>query len=487
MDNRKIGLLSSNIDYITIFVYIVLAFFGWISIYAAVYNDDGRSIFDLSQRYGMQMVWLAISFTFAIAILLIDSKYYHLLAYHIYWVAVLLMVGVLIFGREVNGAKSWIGIGPVGIQPVEFMKIATALALAKFMSSYNFNISSSGNLVWVALIIFFPILMVLLQNDTGSALVFFSFFIVLYREGFGATIYLVTMYMALVAILGFFLSVELMVVLVLVSMVLFELYTNRRRVLIMAQLKPIVRYLALLVLLSLVIEFIQVLFMDEASLEWSVILAVLITSPLVVGYVLNGRSRSAQWYLVLFVASAMLVLAREYAFDNVLQPHQQERILDLLGIEDDPQGAGYNAMQSKIAIGSGGLYGKGFLQGTQTRFSFVPEQSTDFIFCTIGEEWGFVGSMSVVLLFGFLIYRLFRMGERQKEPFARIYCYSVAGVFLLHFAINIMMTIGIFPVIGIPLPFFSYGGSSLLAFTVMLFIAIRLDSSQWEGTARKLF
>lgn len=483
MDNRKIGLLSSNIDYTTIFIYVVLVFMGWVSIYSAVYDEAQTVFFDFSHRYIMQMVWIGISFSVAFAILLIDSKYYHILSYQIYWMALLLMVWVLFFGREVNGAKSWVGLGPIGIQPVEFMKIATALALAKFMSSFNFNIKHVKSLYIVGAIIFAPILLILLQNDTGSALVFSAFFIVLYREGFGAALYLISGYFVLLAMLSFFFTTEAMIVIVFVSTIIITLFSNYKKEKGLSYLH-ILRYAALVVLLFIIVELFLVIVGDGSDVLFSMVCTVGLTIPLVVAYVVKGGTISAFNALALFVAGIVLVMVVDYAFDNILQAHQRIRILDMLGIENDPRNSGYNALQSRIAIGSGGVLGRGFLQGTQTRFSFVPEQSTDFIFCTVGEEWGFVGSITVVLLFALLIYRLMRMGERQKEPFARIYCYSVTFIILLHFIINIMMTIGLFPIIGIPLPFFSYGGSSFLAFTIMLFIAIRLDSSQWEGAGR---
>ncbi len=416
---------------------------------------------------------MAVSFSIAVFILLIDSKYFHIFSYHIYWIAVLLMIGVLIFGREVNGAKSWIGIGPVGIQPVEFMKIATALCLARFMSSYHFNVGRKQSISIVGAIIFLPIALVLLQNDTGSALVFVAFFIILYREGVGASIYLVTFYFITVAILSFFLTADSLIFLMFVSCFLFEIMSPHRGNTLVA----FIRYFALVLLLFVVFSACSWLFFEKFSVGLSLTVSVCLTLPLIIYWVLKGISRSALWYFALFIAAVSFLFVVDYTFENILQPHQKERILDLTGIESDPRGAGYNAEQSKIAIGSGGMFGKGFLEGTQTRFSFVPEQSTDFIFCTVGEERGFVGSMLVLALFLILIFRLMKMGERQNEPFARIYCYSAASILLFHVMINISMTIGLFPIIGIPLPFFSYGGSSLMAFTVLVFIAIRLDAS----------
>ncbi len=481
-EERKIGLLSSNIDFWTIGIYLLLVVCGWVSIYS-VTNEEAGEAFSLSTRYGKQLIWMGVSLVAGLSIVLIDTKYFHIFCYPAYWLALGLMLVVLLFGREVNGAKSWLSIGSVRIQPVEFMKIATAMALARFMSSPHFNIQQRDSLFKVACIIFIPVVVVLMQNDTGSALVFAAFFIILFREGFGASLYLVCFYWFLVAVLTFFLTPFSLALMVFVSCVLFEVVSNFQRE---GVVLAMVRYVALVAAIFLL------LFFGFRLLGWGVggeillLLAVLATLPILIKNFLRGYSRTILNYTALFVVSVLLIFAVDYAFNNILQAHQKNRILDLVGIQDDPQGVGYNAMQAKIAIGSGGLSGKGFLQGTQTRFSFVPEQSTDFIFCTVGEEHGFIGSVIVVALFVVLILRLLKMGERQNEPFARIYCYGVAAVIFAHFFINIAMAIGLFPVIGIPLPFFSYGGSSLLAFSVMFFIAVRLDSLQFEGTGRKL-
>lgn len=460
-----------NVDYITVILYLLLVAIGWVSIFSAVYNPANEgSIFDLKQRYGMQMVWIGVSFSLAVFIMLLDKRYFHLFSYHIYWAALLLMVGVVLFGKEVNGAKSWIGIGSIGIQPVEFMKIATALALARFMSSYYFSPSNRKSIVMVGLLIFLPIILVLLQNDTGSALVFGAFFFVLYREGAGASIYLITLLFIVLGVLSFFLTTDALVICIFFLCINCELLSRHRG----AIWKAMARYIAVVLGLFIVLELVGGVCDIDMSVTSALFLSVVATLPFIIWTTLKGYSRTALWYFILFVASVAFLFFVDYAFENVLQQHQRDRILDLVGVESDPRGVGYNAMQSKIAIGSGGVLGKGFLQGTQTRFSFVPEQSTDFIFCTVGEEWGFVGSTVVLLLFAALIYRLMHLGEKQKEPFARIYCYSAAMILLIHVLINISMAIGIFPIIGIPLPFFSYGGSSLMAFTILLFIALRV-------------
>lgn len=472
-------LFASDIDWWTVGIYVLMVFFGWMNIYAAVFNEEQAGIFDLTQRYGMQMLWIGISFFIAVSILLIDGKYWHMLAYPFYFTMLAVMFFVLLFGQEVNGARSWLVFGPVKIQPAEFMKFVTALALARYMSAYNFDLRSGKALYYIGLIIGIPVLLILAQNDTGSAMVFAAFFLMLYREGFGSALYVVALMLIFLFIISFLLEPLPILFIVLLLCLLAQGIANRNW-------RDTVRYLALVLLLGIAVFVLLPLVGGRVSLYHAMLAGVGLSLPWLVQYAVRRHLPNLWQFAVLFAGAVLFTGAVDYVFDNVLQIHQQKRILDLLGIENDPHGWSYNVIQSKIAIGSGGFLGKGFLGGTQTRFSFVPEQSTDFIFCTVGEEWGFVGTLGVVLLFLFLILRLMQMGERQKEPFGRIYCYSVAAIFFMHFAINIGMTIGLFPVVGIPLPFFSYGGSSLMSFTILLFVAIRLDASQYDENARKL-
>ncbi len=472
-------LFASDIDWWTVGIYVLMVFFGWMNIYAAVFNEEQAGIFDLTQRYGMQMLWIGISFFIAVSILLIDGKYWHMLAYPFYFTMLAVMLAVMLFGQEVNGARSWLVFGPVKIQPAEFMKFVTALALARYMSAYNFDLRSGKALYYIGLIIGIPVLLILAQNDTGSAMVFAAFFLMLYREGFGSALYVVALMLIFLFIISFLLEPLPILFIVLLLCLLAQGIANRNW-------RDTVRYLALVLLLGIAVFVLLPLVGGRVSLYHAMLAGVGLSLPWLVRYAVRRHLPNLWQFAVLFAGAVLFTGAVDYVFDNVLQIHQQKRILDLLGIENDPHGWSYNVIQSKIAIGSGGFLGKGFLGGTQTRFSFVPEQSTDFIFCTVGEEWGFVGTLGVVLLFLFLILRLMQMGERQKEPFGRIYCYSVAAIFFMHFAINIGMTIGLFPVVGIPLPFFSYGGSSLMSFTILLFVAIRLDASQYDENARKL-
>lgn len=466
--NEENSLTVGGLDWITILVYTVLVLMGWVNIYAAVYDEAHSSIFDISQRYGMQLIWIGVSAFIAISILLIDDKYYHILAYPLYWFSILVLIGVLLFGKEVNGAKSWL----FGIQPSEFVKFTTALALARYMSSYSFDIRNLKHLLHVAILLGLPVLIVMLQNDTGSALVFGSFLFMLYREGFNGWVYIALIMIISLFIFSFLLEPTALLIVLILVCVVGEGMTN-------GNWRSKAIYLAGLALGSTLIYTVcQLLLSIDISWYLSILIAATLSIGVVILYAYRYKINNILTFILLFFGSLGFTYTVDYVFNNVLQIHQQKRILDLLGLESDLSHWGYNVNQSKIAIGSGGFSGKGFLEGTQTKFNFVPEQSTDFIFCTVGEEWGFIGSTIVIILFVILILRLIRMGERQQEPFGRIYCYCVASVFLFHITINIGMTIGIMPVIGIPLPFFSYGGSSLIAFTILLFVAIKLDASK---------
>lgn len=465
--NDKFG--WTRIDWKTILVFVVLVFVGWLNIYAAVYNEALSGGFDLSSRYGMQLIWIGISTIAAIVILLIDDIYYHLLAYPFYGLMMVVLVLTLFVGKEVNGAKSWLALGPVAVQPAEFMKLATALALARFMSEYNFSLQKPRGLLGVGLLLLVPIAVILMQNDMGSALVYCSFLVVLYREGLNPWVYYALFLVVGIFVGSFLLSDVALLLLLIVLFVVSQLPSNRNP-------KESVVWVAAVGLVSLALYALSWVAGWGLDYHHSLLIASLAMLPVAIIYAYRRKLSTIYLFAIMFIGSLLFLGAVDYVFNDVLQLHQQKRILDLLGIESDLRGWGYNVHQSKIAIGSGGFWGKGFLEGTQTKYDFIPEQSTDFIFCTVGEEWGFVGSVVVLALFAVLIIRLMKMGERQQEPFRRVYCYGVAGIFLFHVIINIGMTIGLMPVIGIPLPMFSYGGSSLLAFTILFFIAVRLDS-----------
>lgn len=407
--------IFDGIDWVLVLLYLLLVFMGWLNIYAAVFNENHQSIFDTTQRYGKQLIFIGFSVFVALVILLIDGKFYRTFSIPIYAITMLLLVIVLITARDVAGARSWIDIGPLKLQPSEFAKCATALALAAFLGDINTRFSDFRTKAIAVIILAIPAALILLQNDTGSMLVFGAFALVLYREGLSGNILLLGLGFAVLFIFSLLFS-------------------------------P----LTMLIILG-VIGLLAFLFQKKKT--WKL------------GMGIGG----------IVVVLMGFVYSVDYIFNEVLEPHQQIRIDVLLGKKDDPKGAGYNVNQSKIAIGSGGFAGKGFLKGTQTKYDFVPEQTTDFIFCTVGEEWGFLGTFAVIALFAALILRILYIAERQRSSFTRVYGYCVASIFFFHFLINIGMTIGLMPVIGIPLPFFSYGGSSLLGFTILLFIFIKLD------------
>lgn len=421
---RQDSTIINKLDWVVIVIYFALVLLGWLNIYAAVYDEEvEKGIFDLSLNSGKQLVWIGTSILLIIVIMTVDFRFYDSFSYIIYGVVVFLLVFVLFAGTKVAGSTSWFSIGGFRVQPSEFAKFATALALAKYMSKVNYKLSKFNDLFVTACIILVPPVMIIVQGDTGTALVFGAFVIVLYREGLNPTL----------------------IVIGLIAIALFVL------TLIFDQLTLII---AIGVLGTLIILF--------GKKHWKRIVTIVAGMIIVIGVV---------WSV-------------DYFVNDILKPHQQNRIKALINPEADPLGYGWNVTQSKIAIGSGGLLGKGYLQGTQTKFDFVPEQSTDFIFCTLGEEQGWVGTTAVIILFVFLLTRLVRIAERQKEKFARVYGYSVASIIFIHFMVNIGMTIGLFPVIGIPLPLFSYGGSSLWAFTILIFILLKLDAHRMQVMVR---
>lgn len=467
--------LFEGADRVAVILYLLLVAAGMVSILSASYDDTISGFFSLEHFYMKQAVWIAAAFGAALVILLLDARYYHMYAYYAYAAGIVLLVAVLLFGREVNGAKAWFEFGSVRVQPVEFVKIATALAVARMMSNYSFSIRRTGDLLRVAFVILLPLAIIVLQNDTGSGVVLCSFLFVLYREGLNKWICIPIILVAALFIFSFlFTPLFLLALLVII-------FTVSDAMMIGAWRAHAV-FLASVTLASALLYLVSVLFWEGALSAY--VCAVIVMAVAVVAaavYALRKNISAIFVTLALFVGSMIFVPTADMIFETILQPHQRERILSFLGIVSDPHGADYNVNQSKIAIGSGGLFGKGFMQGTQIKYNFVPEKHTDFIFCTVGEEWGFVGSMVVLGLLCALILRLMRMGERQEEPFSRIYSYCVSAILLFHVMVNVGMTVGIFPVMGIPLPFLSYGGSSLVAFTILVFIAIRLDASPRKG------
>jgi rod shape determining protein RodA len=416
---RQRSNIFQNIDWITILIFLGLLLIGWLNIYAAVYNEEHRSLFDLSQHYGKQMIWIFGALVLALVILITDAKFFSAFAYIIYGIIILLLLTVTLVGKEVAGSKSWFEIGNFSLQPSELAKFATALALAKFLSNLDLNTQRLSTKIISAAIILLPVVLILLQPDVGSAMVFSSLILVLFREGLSGKLLIAGACLAFLFVLALVINKFVLIGIAFSLCVLaFFLYKNLRK-------------------------------------QWFKLVIVLV--------MLSG-----------------FILSIGYVVDNILEPHQQKRLNVLVGTETDLKGAGYNLNQSMIAIGSGGFLGKGFLQGTQTKFDFVPKQSTDFIFCTIGEEWGFIGSSVLIMLFVGLFTRIIIMAERQRSKFSRVYGYGVASILFFHFAVNIGMTIGLFPVIGVPLPFISYGGSSLWGFAVLLIVFVKLDSVRLE-------
>lgn len=464
-------------DWGTVGLYLMLVIIGWTSIFASIYNvDEPRflDIFDTSQRYWTQLVWIGGAFVIAIICLSINSKFYSVFAWPIYLLSMLSLIAVLFLGVEISGSKSWFALSStIRLQPAEFSKIACSLALARLMCTHNFKLKTFSGMVRVLGTILLPPLLIVLEHEMGLAVVFATFFLVLYREGLSGWVLI----FGLITILLFTLSIiwEQITMLIIISIVGFTVYgliSRKWKYLLPCMVIFIASYLLLSRFL---------LHDGVASIKNHTLFLLLLTPFVLLGcfHAYRSRLRALRMVVISLCASIVVVFSVDYVFDNLLKDHQRARIHILLGMEKDLLGKGYNVHQSKVAIGSGGFLGKGFLKGTQTRFNFVPEQTTDFIFCTIGEEWGFLGSFVVIALFLALFYRILLIAERQKDHFVRIYGYCVASCIFIHFFVNIGMTIGVMPVIGIPLPFISYGGSSLWSFTIMLFVLLKLDSVRW--------
>ena len=470
--NSRANNQLANIDWVSILLYLLLVLIGWLNIYAAVYDENHSSIFDISQKYGKQLIWIGAAFVLAFLVLLTDSKFFTTFSMVIYGIMIFLLIAVLFFGTETKGARSWFEVGDFRIQPAEFAKFATNLAIAYVMSRHNFKVMRFSSLLTIGLILALPSGLIILQNDTGSALVYSSFILVLFREGLHGSILLLCFVAAAIFIMALLYS-PFTVLLVIIGGTLIAFYYYRHDI---RELFQIILFIGCGFGLFVLIKWMFNLLISD----YYMLLTVYVITSITAIYPIYKRKMKIMITLLLIswlcVGAAPSV---NYAFDH-LQPHQQDRINELLGIRVDPKGTGYNVTQSKIAIGSGGLLGKGFLQGTQTKLNFVPEQSTDFIFCTVGEEWGFVGSTFIIVLLAVFILRIIKLAERQRSSFSRIYGYGVASILFFHVAVNIGMTIGMAPVIGIPLPFFSYGGSSLWSFTILIFIFLRLDANRLQ-------
>ncbi|PWJ39290.1 rod shape-determining protein RodA [Sediminitomix flava] len=472
---RRSSSIAQGIDWVSVLLYLILVILGWLNIYAAVYQPDAQqSIFDMGINSGRQLMWICGAGILIAAILIIDYKFYETFAYIIYGAIMLLLLAVIFIGATTNGATAWIKIGPLKIQPGEIAKFATALALAKYLNSPNKKVENFNTYSRALLIIGVPALIIILQNDTGSAMVFAALVVALYREGLPSTFMVLGLTAIILFIAGLFVPPATLGV-----------------------------YVGVMGLGSIIYSWLADRNIYQVFAGWGIVGSVMyglyyyfdhtyisiglffVFAIIVIASFSNFRSfRWITFQGAYFAFALLFTISIDFVFNTVLQPHQRKRIEILINPESDPLGVGYQVTQSKIAIGSGGLLGKGFLEGTQTKLEFVPEQSTDFIFCTIGEEHGWLGAMFVFTVFFILIARIIMLAERQKSRFSRVYGYSVASILFFHFMINIGMTIGLFPVIGIPLPFVSYGGSSLWSFTILLFVFLKLDSQKNQMLGR---
>lgn len=485
MVTRSVSLWKT-LDWVTICTYLILIVAGWFSVCGASYDYGERDFLDFSTRAGKQFIWIICSFGLGFILLMLEDRMYDMFSYIIYVAMILLLIVTIFIAPDVKGSRSWLQMGPVSLQPAEFAKFATALVLAKYVNAYSFSIKKGKCMVALAAFILLPMLLIILQKETGSALVYLAFFLVLYREGMPG----VVLFSGVCAVVYFVVGVRFDQVFIadtptpigefsVLSMVLFfaggMVWVYKKR------WEP-VRYIVGISLVVLLLAY----FVSEYLVPFNLVWVQWVLCVVVVGYLaylwLSERQKAYLLIGLFMLGGIGFLYSSDYVFDKILEPHQQIRIKVVLGMEEDLAGAGYNVNQSKIAIGSGGLQGKGFLNGTQTKLKYVPEQDTDFIFCTVGEEQGFIGSSAVLLLFLALILRLIALSERQPSAFGRVYGYSVVSIFLFHLFINIGMVLGLTPVIGIPLPFFSYGGSSLWGFTILLFIFLRIDA----GRGRRL-
>ena len=475
------GIISS-LDWWTIVIYLALLSFGWVSVCGASYNYGETDIFSLASRSGMQIVWIGTSICLAFVILMMDDRFFDAFAIPLFFIMLVVLFATIFNPHSIKGSRSWLVLGPIHLQPAEFAKFTTALAISKLMSTYGFSLKKTKDFLTACAVIFAPMLLIIGQRETGSALAYLAFFLMLYREGMPGSILFTGVAMVMYFVLG--IRYE--------EVMLLDMPTSVGKfiVLLMVQLftigmvyvyckdKKLVKQMLTIILSTTVL----VLIFSEFVIPFDIVWVQLALTAYLIGHLIYQalRERIKEYWLILLFAitSVTFFYSSSYVLNHVMQPHQRTRINVLLGLEDDLAGAGYNVHQSVIAIGSGGLQGKGFLNGTQTKLRYVPEQDTDFIFCTVGEEEGFVGSSGVLLLFLALILRLIHVAERQPFKFGRIYAYCVLSIFLFHVFINVGMVLGLTPVIGIPLPFFSYGGSSLWGFTILLFILLRIDAGR---------
>ena len=471
---RRQGILN-NLDWLTISIYMALTIIGIVFIFSTTHDGPESSLFDFNASSGKQIVWFGLSIIVAIFLLIIDVKFYSTFAYLIYGGIMLMLVAVLFFGVTINGSKSWFAIGSIRFQPAELAKFATSLALAKYLTGLNVNLKNIKDKLLASGVVGFPIFLILLQGDVGSALVFAGFVFVLHREGLESIFLVVGSGFILFSLLALLYNPTALISFYIAVLLVFIYYRKKDKYPIV---RPIVWIAAMLGATILYYSYYPQFFPEAiVSVHYPILSVYLVL--LVGGSIKYMKQKNwiAPILALLFMVS-VYTISVDYIFNNIFKQHHRDRIDLILGKIEDRSGVGYNLFQSKIAIGSGGLLGKGYLKGTQTKFNFVPEQNTDFIFTSIAEELGFLGSFLVIGLYCFLLLRIIALADRQRSKFARIYGYGVACILFIHFAINISMTIGLMPVIGIPLPFVSYGGSSLLAFTILLAVLLKLDTER---------
>lgn len=478
MERRSVDIIG-KLDWFTVLVVVAIMVCGWFSICGASANLENQDLFSFATRPGKQLVWILCAFVLGAVMLLITQNFYNSYAYIVYILLLLLLLVTIFVAKDTKGSRSWLNLGPVSLQPAEFAKFATALALAKFVDRFDFNPLNLRDILKACAIFVIPMLLIVCQNETGSALVYLAFLLVMYREGMTGSVLLT----GFCAILFFVLEIKfspvsfgsqpfqvgtwlvLTIIQLIETLMIWKMSKNRSLSLTVLGVGLGGMLIGLSVSLSMV----------PFNVTWLQVGLIIVTSIYIVFRSFKDIARKYILVAVFAIGSVCYLFSVNYAFNDILQPHQRTRINVILGLEDDPKGAGYNVNQSLIAIGSGGLTGKGFMKGTQTKLKYVPEQDTDFIFCTVGEEQGFKGSVFVLLLYLSLLLRLIVLAERQSSVFGRVYGYSVVCILLFHLFINIGMVLGITPVIGIPLPFFSYGGSSLWGFTILLSVFLRID------------
>lgn len=460
-----------DIDLTAVILYLILIVFGWLNLFAVSYNEDFTTLFDTDRNYGQQLIWIIVSMVMVIFLFATDHRVFSFFAYPVYGILVILLLAVLVVGTEINSSQSWFRLFGFNLQPSEFAKMGTALAVARYLSGYNVKLWTWKSMAIVSGLIGLPFILIAAQPDVGTAMVFSSFLLLMYREGMPGWILALVFFSAGLFLVSLLASpFAVIITLIAIAFAAAGFYMDFKR------FRKLIAGVAIFATVFGFVKLLTFAFGSEIGKYPVAVITTVISS--IIFLVLASRKKLKYLYpiITLLLGSILFTFTVDYVFDNILKPHQQTRVNILLGKETDIRNVGYNLNQSKIAIGSGGFLGKGFLKGTQTKLDFVPEQSTDFIFCTIGEEWGFAGTTTVIVLYAALLLRLLYLAERQRSSFARIYGYGVVSILFFHFGINIAMTIGLFPVVGIPLPFFSYGGSSMMAFTLMLFVFIKLDS-----------